>query len=175
MVEIQAYQCSNIISYLLKLAWQLPSGTSFDHVMATACARTITLLYIYLCVWGLDLRLNNVNYSYWYFPSSTIITSLYWTSETPLSSSITTSEYLICDSIDIILYSYTLPIDHFSYSFSSICLSYNLSWAKGHNMKSLFYNSNNAFDMIVPVPSTIFQTYDITLCNTSCASSSSKK
>ena len=50
LVEIQAYQCSDIISYLLKLAWQLPSGTSFDHVMATACIQTITLLYIYLCV-----------------------------------------------------------------------------------------------------------------------------
>ena len=67
--------------------------------MATACARTITLLYIYLCVWGLDLKLNNINYSYWYFPSFIIITSLYWTSETPLSSSITTSEYLICDRL----------------------------------------------------------------------------
>ena len=97
LVEIQAYQCSVIISYLLKLAWQLPSGMSFDHVMATACAQTITLLYIYLCVWELDFRLNNINYSYWYFPSSIIITSLYWTSEIPLSSSITTSEYLICD------------------------------------------------------------------------------
>ena len=84
LVEIQAYQCSDIISYLLKLAWQLPSGMSFNHVMATACTRTITLLYIYLYVWGPDLRLNNVNYSYWYFPSSIIITSLYWTSETPL-------------------------------------------------------------------------------------------
>ena len=72
LVEIQAYQCSDIISYLLKLAWQLPSGTSFDHVMATACARTITLLYIYLCVWGLDLRLNNINYFCWYFSSSVI-------------------------------------------------------------------------------------------------------
>ena len=104
LVEIQAYQCSDIISYLLKLAWQLPSGTSFDHVMATACAQTITLLYIYFCVWGLDLRLNNINYSYWYFPSSIIITPLYWTSETPLSSSITTSEYLICDTYEIFLY-----------------------------------------------------------------------
>ena len=70
LVEIQAYQYSNIISYLLKLAWQLPSGTSFDHVMATACTQTITFLYIYLCVWGLDLRLNNINYSCWYFSSS---------------------------------------------------------------------------------------------------------
>ena len=34
---------------------------SFDHVMATACTQTITLLYIYLCVWELDLRLNNIN------------------------------------------------------------------------------------------------------------------
>ena len=43
---------------------------SFGHVMATACAQTITLLYIYLCVWGLNLRLNNVNYFCWYFSSS---------------------------------------------------------------------------------------------------------
>ena len=70
LVEIQAYQYSDIISYLLKLAWQLPSGTSFDHVMVTACAQTITLLYIYLCIWGLNLRLNNINYSCWYFSSS---------------------------------------------------------------------------------------------------------
>ena len=60
--------------------------------MATACTQTITLLYIYLCVWGLDLRLNNINYFYWHYSSSIIIISLYWTSETPLSSSITTSE-----------------------------------------------------------------------------------
>ena len=102
MVEIQVYQCSDIISYLLKLAWQLPSGMSFDHVMTTACTWTITLLYIYLYVWGLDLRLNNINYSCWYFLSSTIIISLYWTSEPPLSSSITTSEYLICDSSNLV-------------------------------------------------------------------------
>ena len=70
LVEIQAYQCSDIISYLLKLAWQLQSGTSFDHVMVTAYTQTITLLYIYLCVWGLNLRLNNINYSCWYFSSS---------------------------------------------------------------------------------------------------------
>ena len=38
---------------------------SFDHVMVTACARTITLLYIYFCVWELDLRLNNINYPCW--------------------------------------------------------------------------------------------------------------
>ena len=70
----------------------------YKRVMVCAQAVAITLLYIYLCVWGLDLRLNNINYSYWYFPSSIIITSLYWTSGTPLSSSITTSEYLICDT-----------------------------------------------------------------------------
>ena len=35
--------------------------------MATACTWTITL---YLYVWGLDLRLNNINYSCWYFSSS---------------------------------------------------------------------------------------------------------
>ena len=70
---------------------------SFDHVMATAFAWTITLLYLYLCIWELDLRLNNINYSYWYYSSSIIITSLYWTSETLFSPSITTSKYLICD------------------------------------------------------------------------------
>jgi len=74
LVEIQVYQCSNIISYLLKLAWQLPSGMSFDHVIATACTWTITLLYIYLCVWGLDLRFNNINYSCWYYSSLSLYT-----------------------------------------------------------------------------------------------------
>ena len=67
-------------------------------MIATACTQTITLLYIYLCVWKLDFRLNNVNYSYWYFLSSIIITFLYWTSRTLFSSNITTSEYLICDT-----------------------------------------------------------------------------
>ena len=38
--------------------------------MATACTQTITLLYIYYYVWRLDLRLNNINYSCWYFSSS---------------------------------------------------------------------------------------------------------
>ena len=100
MVEIQAYQCSDTISYLLKLAWQLPSGISFDYVIATAYIQTITLLYIYLCIWGLDLRLNNINYPYWWvdYSSPIIIISLYWTSETLPSSSITTSEWLICDN-----------------------------------------------------------------------------
>ena len=39
-------------------------------MIETACAWTITILYIYLCIWELDLRLNNVNYFYWYFSSS---------------------------------------------------------------------------------------------------------
>jgi len=108
LVEIQAYQCSNIISYLLKLAWQLlwqmtAPNTSFDHVIEIACVWTITLLYIYLYIWGLDLRLNNINYSCWYYSSSIIITFLYWTSETPLSSSITTSKYHICDILNFLL------------------------------------------------------------------------
>jgi len=30
--------------------------------METACIWAITLLYIYFCVWRLDLRLNNINY-----------------------------------------------------------------------------------------------------------------
>ena len=29
--------------------------------METTCIQTITFLYIYFCVWGLDLRLNNTN------------------------------------------------------------------------------------------------------------------
>ena len=49
-IEIQVYQCNDIISYLLKLAWQLLSGMSFDHIMAKFCAWTITLLYIYIFV-----------------------------------------------------------------------------------------------------------------------------
>ena len=61
-------------------------------MMVTACIQIITLLYIYFCVWGLDLRLNNINYSCWYYLSPIIIISLYWTSETPLSSNIITSE-----------------------------------------------------------------------------------
>ena len=70
---------------------------SFDYVMAKACTQAITLLYIYLYIWGLDLRLNNINYFCWYYLSPIIIISLYWTSETLFSLSITTSEYLICD------------------------------------------------------------------------------
>ena len=62
-------------------------------------AHGLLLFCIYLCIWELDLRLNNVNYSCWYYLSPIIIISLYWTSETLLSSSITTSEYLICDTI----------------------------------------------------------------------------
>jgi len=54
--------------------------------METACIWTITLLYIYLCIWGLDFRLNNINYICWYYSSPIIIISLYWTSETLLSS-----------------------------------------------------------------------------------------
>ena len=42
-IEIQVYQCSDIISYFLKLTWYLlwqitaPLGMSFDHIMETAC------------------------------------------------------------------------------------------------------------------------------------------
>ena len=38
----------------------LPSGTSFDHIMETAYIQIITILYIYLYVWELDLRFNNI-------------------------------------------------------------------------------------------------------------------
>jgi len=34
-------------------------GTSFDHVMETACIQTITILYKYF---ELDLRFNNIIY-----------------------------------------------------------------------------------------------------------------
>ena len=34
---------------------------SFDYVMETACAQTITILYKYFCIWRLDLRYNNIN------------------------------------------------------------------------------------------------------------------
>ena len=42
-IEIQVYQCGDIIGYLLKLAWHLlwqmtaPPGTSFDYVIEIAC------------------------------------------------------------------------------------------------------------------------------------------
>ena len=32
----------------------------FDYVMKTACAQTIIIIYIY--IWGLDFRLNNIIY-----------------------------------------------------------------------------------------------------------------
>jgi len=54
-------------------------------VIETAYVQIITILYKYFCIWGLDLRLNNINYSYWYYLSSIITISLYWTSK-PLSS-----------------------------------------------------------------------------------------
>jgi len=82
-IEIQAYQYSDIISYLLKLAWHLlwqmtaPIRCKFDYVMETACTQTITLLCIYLYVWGLNFRLNNINYSCWYYSSPIIIIFLY--------------------------------------------------------------------------------------------------
>jgi len=42
-------------------------------------------------------------------------------------------------AVDTILYSYTLPIDYFSYLFLSLCLSCNLSQAKGCNNYCPFY------------------------------------
>ena len=105
---------------------------SFDHVMAIVCTWIITLLYIYFCVWGLNLRLNNINYFCWYYSSSIIITSLYWTSETPLRLSITTSEYLICDTFAqdnkgymsrLLMMDLTF-IFHFSFYFILFCFSF---------------------------------------------------
>ena len=89
LVEIQAYQYSDIISYLLKLAWQLLLDTSFDYMMAIACVRIITLLYIYLYVWKLDFKLNNINLCQ--YLSFIICIDLnhhcyhYWTSESLLN------------------------------------------------------------------------------------------
>ena len=37
---------------------------SFDHVMEIAFICTITLLYIYFCIWELDLKLNSINFHY---------------------------------------------------------------------------------------------------------------
>ena len=65
-IEIQVYQYSDIISYLLKLAWHLlwqitaPPDMSFN--LKITCAQTITILYKYFCIWGLDLRLNNISF-----------------------------------------------------------------------------------------------------------------
>ena len=62
---------------------------SFDHVMETACAQTITLLYIYLYVWGLDLRLNNINFhqslSFIIYIDLNHHCHHYWTSESLLN------------------------------------------------------------------------------------------
>jgi len=38
-----------------------PLGMNFDHVMKIACVYTITILYKYFCIWGLDFRLNKKN------------------------------------------------------------------------------------------------------------------
>ena len=57
--------------------------------MAITCSQTITLLYIYFCVWELDLRLNNINL----YQSLSFIICIdlnhhchhYWTSESLLN------------------------------------------------------------------------------------------
>jgi len=74
LVEIQAYQCSDIISYLLKLAWQLLwQMTAPIRYKFWSCDRNslytdyYSFVYILLC---LRVRLNNINYSCWYFSSS---------------------------------------------------------------------------------------------------------
>ena len=40
------------------------------------------------------------------------------------------SWFIYIYSVDIVLYSYTLPIDHFLHFYSSLCLSCNLSYHK---------------------------------------------
>jgi len=40
---------------------------SFDHIIEIACIQTITFLYIYFCIWKLNFRLNNINYSCLYY------------------------------------------------------------------------------------------------------------
>ncbi len=45
-------------------------------------------------------------------------------------------------SVDTFLYSYTLLIDSILYTFSSFCLSCNLSQAQDHNIKTVFITSS---------------------------------
>ena len=58
-------------------------------MIETSCIQTITLLYIYLYIWGLDFRLNNINF--YQFLSFIICIDLnhhchyYWTSESLLT------------------------------------------------------------------------------------------
>jgi len=40
----------------------VPPDTSFDNMMESACIQTITILYKYFYIWGLDLRFNNINH-----------------------------------------------------------------------------------------------------------------
>ena len=54
LVEIQAYQCSDIISYLLKLAWQLLWQTTapIRYKFWSCNENSLYIdLYIYFCVW----------------------------------------------------------------------------------------------------------------------------
>jgi len=99
LVEIQAYQCSNIISYLLKLAWQLlwqmtaPIRYKFWSCDGNSlCMDHHSFVYIYFCVWELDLRLNNIilhQFSSIFIPYYLIDLNYhchhYWTSESLLN------------------------------------------------------------------------------------------
>ena len=66
--KFEDYQYSDIISYLLKLAWHLLwqitalPNMSFDYVMEITCILTITILYKYFYVWELDFKLNNISF-----------------------------------------------------------------------------------------------------------------
>ena len=107
---------------------------SFDHVMATACVQTITLLYIYFCVWKLDLRLNNINLHQ--FLSFIICIDLnhnchdYWTSESLLNlwectqgSDITNKWVVYFVIVDIFPFHFTQFLSSFlKFSFSNFLL-----------------------------------------------------
>ena len=79
-IEIQAYQCNDIISYLLKLAWQLlwQMIASIRYKFWSCdcnslCTDYHSFVYILLC---LRLRFNNINFYHCYY---------YWISKSLLN------------------------------------------------------------------------------------------
>jgi len=60
----------------------LNCNISFDYVIETACIQTITILYMYLCVWRLNLRLNNIIHQSLFFIINIYhYCHYYWTSK----------------------------------------------------------------------------------------------
>jgi len=86
---------------------------SFDNVIESACTQTITLIYIYLYVWGLDLRLNNIIYYQFLFFIICIDLNhhchYYWTSKSLLNlwkciqGSDTTNKWVVHFVISVLL------------------------------------------------------------------------